>query len=100
MISKAKIFVFMGLIGMSCSHTQKVGDLINQNEVWDELNALEEIDLSDKKKFNNFLQVIKRELHLVKKGTDIPYSIWDKIGHQTRCPAYCHYGFFWGSGLF
>lgn len=65
---------------MSCSHTQKIGDLISQDELAGELNALEEIDLSDKKKFSNSLQVIKRELRSVKRGTAIPYPIWDKIG--------------------
>ena len=68
------------IILMSCSHTQKIGDLIDQEAFEGELYSLEEINLSDQKKFNNFLNAVKRELLSVKKSKEIPFSTWNKIG--------------------
>jgi len=73
------MFIFL-ILSMACSHTQKIGDLIDQEAFEGELYNLEEINLSDQKKFNNFLNAVKRELLSVKKSKEIPFSTWNKIG--------------------
>ena len=65
---------------MACSHTQKIGDLVIRDSLEGELNVLEEIDLSDKKKFDNFLKTIKQELMSGGRKNEVPYPTWNKIG--------------------
>lgn len=79
MISKTKVIIFLWVFVLACSHTQ-IGDLITKNDLEIALNDFEDIDLSDKKKFNVLLKSIKREFRLAKKKSDISYSTWNKIG--------------------
>ena len=65
---------------MACSHTQKIGDLVIRDSLEGELNVLEEINLSDKKKFNHFLKTLKQEILSGERQNGIPYPTWNKIG--------------------
>ena len=68
------------IILMSCGHAPKVGDLLDKNDLDENLRIFQEVDLTDKTKFNNFLQDIKAELSSVKEKDNIPLSTWNKIG--------------------
>lgn len=81
MISKNKILVFIFLVlVVSCGHSQKVGELIIKEDLDTELKTLDEINFLDKKKLDQFLKTIRRELSLVKRQEKIPLETWNKIG--------------------
>src|SRR3989338_4354069 len=81
MISKVKILIFIFLtLSVACSHTQKIGDLVIRDSLEGELNVLEEINLSDKKKFDHFLKTLKQEILSGERQNGIPYPTWNKIG--------------------
>lgn len=80
MITKIFILFSCLILTAACSHIQKAGELVNEEDIGVELKTFEEIDLSDKEKFDQFLKAIRKELSLAKSWDKILPETWNKIG--------------------
>lgn len=72
------------LVEASCSHFQKNNKFISINELSSNLTDVETIDLSDRQKFESFLESVEKDFAIAKTNGKVPPHTWSKIGQTLE----------------